>query len=95
MDIDTPNEEHIPIQPSLVLTEPAQPAQQGEMDEKPDVKLDSPDDHLWGMLKPMGGVSRSQIDFWRISPIVNVGSAPDNHIVINHKKISALLTYMY
>ncbi|KJA22248.1 hypothetical protein HYPSUDRAFT_54980 [Hypholoma sublateritium FD-334 SS-4] len=85
MDVNAPNEEHIPIQPSL---SPTEPAEQEEMDEKPDVPSDSTDEHLWGLLKPMGGVSRSQIDFWRINPHVKVGSALDNQVVINHKKIS-------
>lgn len=95
MDLDTPQEGHFSIQPSDAPTEPAEPDTAEELNGMSDLSTQSPDGHLWGMLKPMGGIRRSQLDFWRLNSIVTIGSASDNQIVLNHKKISALFTYIY
>ncbi|KJA22242.1 hypothetical protein HYPSUDRAFT_661203 [Hypholoma sublateritium FD-334 SS-4] len=44
---------------------------------------------FWGMLVPsLYGVGLTQLDFPRVSPIVTLGSAPENHIVISNEKIN-------
>lgn len=51
---------------------------------------------FWGMLVPnLHGVGLTQFDFLRVFPVVTLGSAPENDIVINHEKISAFSLCMY
>lgn len=54
------------------------------------------DSGFWGMLVPrFHGVGLTQLNFQRTLPVVMLGSAQENHIVISHEKISASSFYMY
>ncbi len=95
MDLDAPHEGRFSIQPSDAPTEPAEPAGAEELNGMSELSTDSPDGHLWACSSPWVESIVHQLDFWRINPIVTIGSAKDNQIVLNHRKISSFLTYIY
>ena len=89
MNIQTPNNANLEFfsHSSVATTEVA-----GE--EEMEVQSPAPwkvaDSGFWGMLVPLfHGVGLTQLNFQRTFPVVMLGSAPGNHIVINHEKISA------